>query len=464
MNDNVIVASFSDARHETRTRRVYQYDYGMVLTVDGIDLPTAFEAHFSNADDSGTSVTQIGSDGAVTIPDEYLLTGLPVYCWIYLHSGEDDGETVYKITIPVKKRAQPTNETPTPVQQDAITQAIAALNSAVTQTEEKARSAAGSADDAAGYAEAAKASMESAQEAEENAQQAAMNASGYAEDAGEYASRASQSEVAASQAVQGALASAQAAEESATRAGDAERGAEAAQALAEEAQGQAETAKEDAEAAKASAEDAKGKAIRAQTAAEEAKRDAENAKDDAVDAKTDAVNAKTDAVNAKGEAETAAGHAADAKTAAEEASGKAKDAAEECEVLTDAVAKEETAQSILAEMQEISAALEDMNVIKYYPELPETGTNGFVYITPDGIYYYDGTTDEFISCAGGSGSLNGFSFELDEDRKIIVSYFNPEDETDTDSATVPSADTVGEIITEMQGITSALTKIAEGGE
>ena len=128
MNDNVIVASFSDARHETRTRRIYQYDYGMVLQVDGITLPTAFEAHFSNQDDTGTSATQIGSDSAVTIPDEFLLTGFPVYCWIYLHSGEDDGETVYKITIPVKKRAQPTNETPTPLK-ESCTQASETISS-----------------------------------------------------------------------------------------------------------------------------------------------------------------------------------------------------------------------------------------------------------------------------------------------------------------------------------------------
>ena len=183
MNDNVIVASFSDARHETRTRRVYQYDYGMVLTVDGIDLPTAFEAHFSNTDDSGTSVTQIGSDGAVDIPDEYLLTGLPVYCWIYLHTGEDDGETVYKITIPVKKRAQPTNEEPTPVQQDAITQAIAALNSAVTQTGQDAESAEASASDAADSAEEAKGYKEAAQTSATNAARSDSSAASAAYDA-----------------------------------------------------------------------------------------------------------------------------------------------------------------------------------------------------------------------------------------------------------------------------------------
>lgn len=33
---------------------------------------------------------------------------------VYLHEGEDDGETVYMVTIPVKKRPQPSDDIPTP--------------------------------------------------------------------------------------------------------------------------------------------------------------------------------------------------------------------------------------------------------------------------------------------------------------------------------------------------------------
>ena len=84
----------------------------------------------------------------MTVPDEFFLTGADIYVWIFLHAGEDDGKTVYKVVIPVKDRPRPSNETPTPVQQDAITEAIAALNSAVIQTGNDAAAAAASAADA----------------------------------------------------------------------------------------------------------------------------------------------------------------------------------------------------------------------------------------------------------------------------------------------------------------------------
>lgn len=131
---NITTASFGTDRTSTetsaRTAPLWQYDYGQVLKIDGVELPTAYEVHFSN-EKHGTSVTQIGNGDGVDIPDALLLSGKPVYAWVYLHTGLNDGETEYIITIPVNKRAQPTNATPTPVQQDAITQAIAALQEAV---------------------------------------------------------------------------------------------------------------------------------------------------------------------------------------------------------------------------------------------------------------------------------------------------------------------------------------------
>ena len=128
---NITVANFADGRHVTRTGAVYQYDYGQILQFSGLDLPSAYEVHFSNQESIGTSKTSIGNEDGVVIPDEYLLSGEKVYAWIFLHEGLDDGETEYKITIPVNKRARPTDIEPTPVQQDVITQTIAELNSAV---------------------------------------------------------------------------------------------------------------------------------------------------------------------------------------------------------------------------------------------------------------------------------------------------------------------------------------------
>ena len=150
MDNNVILASFG-ASNLIRTRSAYQYDYGMILQFQGIELPTAYEVHFSNID-TGNAVTQIGNEDGVTIPDTMFLSGESINAWVYLHTGEDDGETVYTAVIPVLERAKPHNGTPTPVQQDAITEAIAALDSAVEQVEADASSANADALKAEGYA------------------------------------------------------------------------------------------------------------------------------------------------------------------------------------------------------------------------------------------------------------------------------------------------------------------------
>lgn len=131
---------------------LWQHDYGQTLKIDGLDLPEVYEVHFSNTEEIGSTKTQIGTADGVTIPDEYLTSGEPVYVFIYLHDGETDGETEYKAKLPVRKRPRPSDVEPTPQEQSAITQAIAALNVAVEHTEENAESAGHSADLAQSYA------------------------------------------------------------------------------------------------------------------------------------------------------------------------------------------------------------------------------------------------------------------------------------------------------------------------
>ena len=131
MPNNVIDVCYAESRR-SKTRHAYQYDYGQKLAFSGFDLPDAFEVHF--ATDTG-SITQIGTGDQVTIPDACFTAAKSVYAWLYLHEGETDGETRYEIEIPVRPRAAITREEPTPVQQDAITQAIAALQEAVEKTE-----------------------------------------------------------------------------------------------------------------------------------------------------------------------------------------------------------------------------------------------------------------------------------------------------------------------------------------
>ena len=125
--DNIVIARFEGGRR-ARTRSVYQWDHGMILRFEGLELPEAYEAHFSSG---GEALTQIGGPDGVDIPDVCLLSGNTLRAWIYLHAGEGDGETVYAIEIPVIPRAKPGDPAPMPAQQSAVEQAIIALNAGV---------------------------------------------------------------------------------------------------------------------------------------------------------------------------------------------------------------------------------------------------------------------------------------------------------------------------------------------
>lgn len=128
--DNIVVASFGEG-NTAQTRPLYQWDYGQVLQFSDVLLPETYIVHFANWFMVGCAKTQIGNADGVEIPDEFLTTGQPVYAWLFLHAGEDDGETVYVVTIPVIKRPKPTEDEPTPVQRGLIDAAISALNAAM---------------------------------------------------------------------------------------------------------------------------------------------------------------------------------------------------------------------------------------------------------------------------------------------------------------------------------------------
>ena len=154
---NEITANFSGGNTAEAEFR-WQRDYGQILRIEGLDLPEYFEVHFSNNSYEPTK-TQLGHDGEVIIPDEYLQDGADITAYIYLHEGQDDGETVYVIHIAVTARPPIGESQPTPVQQDIITEAIAALNEAervldgAAETVEEADKAAKRANDAAAYIE-----------------------------------------------------------------------------------------------------------------------------------------------------------------------------------------------------------------------------------------------------------------------------------------------------------------------
>ena len=130
-----IIKAVLTPRGVANTRTIYRYDYGMILKPSGVKLPDAYEVHFSNTEFTDKAKRQIGDPDGITIPDEYLTSGADVWAFVFLHTGEADGETEYKVHIPVIDRPQAEDTEPTPVQQDVITETIAALNTAVGKAE-----------------------------------------------------------------------------------------------------------------------------------------------------------------------------------------------------------------------------------------------------------------------------------------------------------------------------------------
>ena len=136
MRNNIVTAFYDPGCGIVRTAALAQYDYGQILQLSGFGLPSAFQVDFGAGKTGGSTLQVIGQDDQAEIPDELLLTGENVYAFLRLHTGEDDGETVYVIEIPVMARPPIEGGTPTPVQQDAIDEAIAALQSAVAAADE----------------------------------------------------------------------------------------------------------------------------------------------------------------------------------------------------------------------------------------------------------------------------------------------------------------------------------------
>lgn len=132
---NIVNAVFDGSRRKAITCPLFQYDYGQIMKISGIELPASYQVQFSNTEDAGVSKTMLGDADGVQIPDEYLLTGDYIYAFVYLHETEDDGETEYVIEIPVIRRPVPSEETPTPAEQSLIDQLLEQLNQGVEAAE-----------------------------------------------------------------------------------------------------------------------------------------------------------------------------------------------------------------------------------------------------------------------------------------------------------------------------------------
>ncbi|WP_418419298.1 hypothetical protein [Blautia sp.] len=111
----ITTAVFEPGSTTANTYRLWQYDYGQTLRIQGLHLPSAVEIHFSLQETGGTSVSRVGvtKDGVtdVIIPDSMLenddaTRNYDMFAFVYL-TDDTSGQTEYKIKLQVKSRPKP---------------------------------------------------------------------------------------------------------------------------------------------------------------------------------------------------------------------------------------------------------------------------------------------------------------------------------------------------------------------
>lgn len=141
MENRIVTAVFKDSAY-TKSDNVWQWDYGQILRIQGLKLPTAVEVHFA-VSGASESITRIGTtkDGVtdVIIPDSLIETGKNLVAYVYLRDSES-GNTEYQIDMVMSKRAKPEAYN-TPDDPELFGKTIEAVNKAADRAEKAGQDA-----------------------------------------------------------------------------------------------------------------------------------------------------------------------------------------------------------------------------------------------------------------------------------------------------------------------------------
>lgn len=146
----MIIVNFTNDEKEKFVSGLDQYDYGQVLRIQGLNLPTAVEIHFGLDETGGTTVPRIGTtkDGVtdVTIPDSMLENNdtdmnYSIYAFVYL-ADSSSGKTTRRIKIQVKARPKP-EAFDRPEDAEIFKEAIKAVNESAARSAESEKEAEG---------------------------------------------------------------------------------------------------------------------------------------------------------------------------------------------------------------------------------------------------------------------------------------------------------------------------------
>ena len=146
----MVIANFTQDEKTKYVEGLDQYDYGQVLRIQGLNLPTAVEIHFGLDETGGTTVSRIGitKDGVtdVTIPDSMLENNdtdmnYSIYVFVYL-TDSSSGKTTRRIKIQVKARSKP-EAFDRPEDAELFREAIKAVNESAARSAESEKQAEG---------------------------------------------------------------------------------------------------------------------------------------------------------------------------------------------------------------------------------------------------------------------------------------------------------------------------------
>lgn len=144
----MIIVDFKDENYK-RVTGLWQWDYGQVLRIQGLNLPKAVEIHFSLQESGGEAKKRVGftKDGVtdVVIPESMLeneesLGNYNIYAFIYL-ADDTNGQTEYKICMPVKARPKP-EAFDKPEDEEIFREAITAVRESAERAESAEQKAA----------------------------------------------------------------------------------------------------------------------------------------------------------------------------------------------------------------------------------------------------------------------------------------------------------------------------------
>lgn len=144
----MIIANFEDENYK-RVTGLWQWDYGQVLRIQGLNLPNAVEIHFSLQKSGGEAKKRVGftKDGVtdVVIPESMLeneeaTDDYDAYAFVYL-TDDTNGQTECKICMPVKARPKP-EAFDKPEDEEIFREAITAVRESAERAEKSEQQAA----------------------------------------------------------------------------------------------------------------------------------------------------------------------------------------------------------------------------------------------------------------------------------------------------------------------------------